>query len=61
MQEQGMDALIYGILANRVSSWGKLNNRLFMLLSDNKQILQWISEKKSPVNSRMDLSLVTRI
>jgi hypothetical protein len=34
---------------------------MFLLLPDNKTILQWISEKKTPVNSRIKLDEVTRV
>ena len=31
------------------------------MLPDNKSILQWISEKKTPLNSRVKLDEVTRL
>jgi len=34
---------------------------MFILLPDNKSILQWSSEKKTPVDSRIKLDEVSRI
>jgi hypothetical protein len=34
---------------------------MFILLPDNKSILQWISEKKMPVDSRIKLDEVSRL
>lgn len=48
-------------MIKKVSSWGKLDPRMFLLLPDNKEIMQWISEKKSPGKSRINLNKVTRI
>jgi len=50
-------------MIKRVTSgfWPKLNSRLFLLVPDNKEILQWVSEEKSPGKSRILLSKITRI
>lgn len=38
-----------------------MNPRMFMLLPDNKEILQWISEKKEPGEARINLGRVSRM
>lgn len=62
-EDNALDLLIYGSLINRVTSgfWPKLNSRLFLLVPDNKDILQWVSEDKSPGKSRILISKITRI
>lgn len=59
--DHATDSLIYGTLVSRVSSWGNLSARMFLLLPDNKAILQWVSGEKSPADSRVNLSKVTRV
>jgi hypothetical protein len=59
--KKSRDSFIYGTWAQRVSGWAQLSNRMFILLPDNKSILQWISEKKMPVDSRIKLDEVSRL
>lgn len=53
-----LDVLTYGIVLRRVSSWGNLVPRLFMILSESKSILQWVSGTKPPSKSRVLLNHV---
>jgi hypothetical protein len=45
----------------RVNSWGSLSERMFMLLPENKHMLQWISGDKAPQDCRVPLNKVTRL
>jgi len=45
----------------RVPSFGSPHPRKFFVLEDNQQILQWISPKKNPTVSRVNLRSVERI
>ena len=61
--ENAIDLLVYGSMIKRATSgfWTKLNPRLFFLVPDNKEILQWVSDVKSPGKSRILLTKITRI
>ena len=61
--ESAIDILVYGSMIKRATTgfWTKLNPRLFFLVPDSKEILQWVSDNKSPGKSRILLTKITRI
>lgn len=57
----GLDMLIYGSDLYRINKKGGKILRRFYILEDNSHILQWISPRKKPVETRLHLKDVKRI